>query len=247
MATAFLAILISQSKAYFLRNWLLAFILFELLKLYSQVHVYRAVRESELYLTGVSLRLRLFSFAVDNACFLWFLYGNVLYYTANEDTEMGLMFSTMFCAILIYGYTYMIKYTVEFVVVCCVMPIWVCISYRYAPVASSPGLSQAQIAVLPRGAADAPMAEDCAICLLSYEIRDQVTYLPCDPRHHFHSRCIEPWLLQYSKCPICNAQITADSIKGCRPYRELVEFVRQKDEEAGLTMVRHEGSESGES
>lgn len=126
--TALIAIIISQSKAYYLRNWLLAFILFELLKLYAQVHVYRAVRENELYLIGVSLRVRLFSFAVDNCCFLWFLYGNVLYYTANEDTEMGFMFSAMFCAILIYGYTYMLKYTVEFVVVCCMVPIWSCLS-----------------------------------------------------------------------------------------------------------------------
>ncbi len=78
------------------------------------------------------------------------------------------------------------------------------------------------------------LEKDCAICLLPFSINDQLTYLPCDPRHHFHSNCIEPWLMQDSKCPICNTRITATEIKQCKSYEEITEFVRQKDlEECG--------------
>ena len=111
-----MAILISQEKAYNLRNWLFAFILFELLKLYAQLNVYRAVRENELYLTGVSLRVRLFAFAVDNACFVWFLYGNVLYYTANAHSDIGNIIRNnafrirIFCRILRHTYLWIHLY-----------------------------------------------------------------------------------------------------------------------------------------
>src|ERR1035437_7877775 len=89
--------------------------------------------------------------------------------------------------------------------------------------------------MLPRGRYEPVpskvLEKDCAICLIPYVKSDQITYLPCDPRHNFHSRCIEPWLMQDSKCPICNARITGDDIKQCKSYEEMKEFVRQKDEE----------------
>ena len=78
------------------------------------------------------------------------------------------------------------------------------------------------------------LKKECAICLLPFERRQQITYLPCDPRHHFHSNCVEPWLIQDSKCPICNTRVTPESIKQCKPYKEITEFVRKKDAEYAL-------------
>ena len=34
---------------------------------------------------------------------------------------------------------------------------------------------------------------ECSICMVDYETTDQVTPLPCDKRHYFHSECIERW------------------------------------------------------
>ena len=121
--------MICDSGVYQLRNWLIIFIICELVKLYAQLHLRRAVRENELYLTGVSLKVRLLGFAVDNVCFIWLLYGNVLYYNAPPQCEIGFVFSSMFCSILIYGYSCMIKFAFEFVVVFCVVPIWSFICY----------------------------------------------------------------------------------------------------------------------
>ena len=44
-------------------------------------------------------------------------------------------------------------------------------------------------------------SEKCLICLENYIENNQVLYLPCS--HLFHSFCILRWLLENSKCPIC--------------------------------------------
>eukprot|EP01122_Echinamoeba_exundans_P003349 TRINITY_DN13465_c0_g1_i1.p1 TRINITY_DN13465_c0_g1~~TRINITY_DN13465_c0_g1_i1.p1 ORF type:complete len:331 (-),score=56.62 TRINITY_DN13465_c0_g1_i1:39-1031(-) len=50
-------------------------------------------------------------------------------------------------------------------------------------------------------------AEDaqCAICLSTYEASDKIRYLPC--KHHFHSGCIDEWLLKNKTCPFCKRAI----------------------------------------
>lgn len=35
--------------------------------------------------------------------------------------------------------------------------------------------------------------DECAICLMSFGDNDDVTPLPCDIRHYFHTSCIEDW------------------------------------------------------
>ena len=106
-------------------------IICELVKVYALMLLRRAVRESEIYFTGVPLRVRLFGFAVDNVCFIWFFYGNVLYYYSPNQYDPGFVFNSLFCAILIYGYSCMVKFVFEFVVVFCIVPIWSFIWYLY--------------------------------------------------------------------------------------------------------------------
>lgn len=45
----------------------------------------------------------------------------------------------------------------------------------------------------------------CAICLSSYESTEKIRYLPC--KHHFHSTCIDEWLLKNKTCPFCKRAI----------------------------------------
>ena len=89
--------------------------------------------------------------------------------------------------------------------------------------------------VLPKGYYEAEgrkRTRICVICLEKYKDKDDITFLPCDPRHHFHSNCIEMWLLNHAKCPVCNIEITMEAAKSCKRYVELVDFVKQKDEES---------------
>ncbi len=41
----------------------------------------------------------------------------------------------------------------------------------------------------------------CAICLVNYNKGDKVFVLGCS--HHFHTSCIEQWLLKKAQCPAC--------------------------------------------
>ncbi len=47
--------------------------------------------------------------------------------------------------------------------------------------------------------------QTCSICLYAFEAGDEARRLPCF--HVFHSSCIDPWLGQNAKCPICMHEV----------------------------------------
>jgi len=47
--------------------------------------------------------------------------------------------------------------------------------------------------------------EKCTICLSEYEQSDHVRRLPC--MHLFHIECVDRWLIQSKRCPICRIDI----------------------------------------
>ena len=48
----------------------------------------------------------------------------------------------------------------------------------------------------------------CIICMAEYEAEDDVTPLECDPRHYFHTDCIQDWIKQgKNSCPVCRVPI----------------------------------------
>ncbi len=47
--------------------------------------------------------------------------------------------------------------------------------------------------------------QTCSICLSTFEAGDEARRLPCF--HVFHSSCIDPWLGQNAKCPICMHEV----------------------------------------
>ena len=53
----------------------------------------------------------------------------------------------------------------------------------------------------------------CSICFLEYGENDEITPLPCDDRHFFHTQCIEDWLKANNSCPICRKPINQEAIK----------------------------------
>jgi hypothetical protein len=52
--------------------------------------------------------------------------------------------------------------------------------------------------------------ETCPICIVDFEIGDDLRVLPCPGKHRFHQHCVDPWLLELSSsCPICREDFAA--------------------------------------
>ena len=49
---------------------------------------------------------------------------------------------------------------------------------------------------------------ECAICLMNFTEHCDITPLPCDARHYFHTYCISSWIKQNNICPLCKKEIT---------------------------------------
>ncbi len=47
--------------------------------------------------------------------------------------------------------------------------------------------------------------KSCSICLDDFVVGDKIMYLPCF--HYYHSKCIEKWMQNSDKCPLCNNEI----------------------------------------
>lgn len=64
-----------------------------------------------------------------------------------------------------------------------------------------------------------------------FKEKTEVAYLPCDPRHNFHLECIKTWFANTLNCPVCKTNITLETAQTTRKYYELIDFIKQKDEE----------------
>ena len=47
--------------------------------------------------------------------------------------------------------------------------------------------------------------KNCSICLEDFVVGDKIIYLPCF--HYYHSKCIDTWVKNSDKCPLCNNEI----------------------------------------
>lgn len=57
-----------------------------------------------------------------------------------------------------------------------------------------------------------PQEEPCAICLDDLQKAKRARQLPCG--HIFHSRCVDPWVIQRHTCPLCVASVLSHSSNG---------------------------------
>jgi hypothetical protein len=46
----------------------------------------------------------------------------------------------------------------------------------------------------------------CPICLVEYEVGDDIRCLPC--KHEFHKSCVDPWLANNASCPACRHSLS---------------------------------------
>ena len=79
-------------------------------------------------------------------------------------------------------------------------------------VASSRGLSPAELSALPVGSVGGPTGPalegvECSICLEPFSDGEDVTVLRCD--HSFHAQCLKTWARKSGACPCCRDSIVA--------------------------------------
>ena len=53
---------------------------------------------------------------------------------------------------------------------------------------------------------------ECAICTVEFTNDDEITPLPCNTNHYFHTECIEQWMKQKTECPMCRAKIDLEAL-----------------------------------
>ena len=63
----------------------------------------------------------------------------------------------------------------------------------------------------------------CTICMVNFKnATSYITYLPCDARHYFHTKCVRSWLLSKEQtCPLCKVPV---NFKKSIEYDQVTEY-----------------------
>lgn len=148
--------------------------------------------------------------------FAWLIYGNILYYSRQNDClhiKQTRLLSHLMLAYLYVGYI-QIGYALSYVYVIphAIMKWWSLASRRAQFRAQIQQISQ----TLARKDYD-PIVHKfetvCAICLDEFDKTATVTTLECHTKHIFHSQCLDRWILQeHNTCPVCRDEIIPAAI-----------------------------------
>eukprot|EP01023_Acetabularia_acetabulum_P047452 TRINITY_DN4999_c0_g1_i1.p1 TRINITY_DN4999_c0_g1~~TRINITY_DN4999_c0_g1_i1.p1 ORF type:complete len:257 (-),score=29.57 TRINITY_DN4999_c0_g1_i1:208-918(-) len=57
-------------------------------------------------------------------------------------------------------------------------------------------------------------SEECTVCRMEYESRQELIKLPCG--HYYHSQCIRRWLESNKICPVCQKEVSVQQKRGSR-------------------------------
>ena len=142
----------------------------------------------------------------------WLIYGNILFFSKDNNcnkVEDSKMLYSMMLILLIFGYFQMAVYLLIIIL----LPI---IIYQQRHQNRGPNdISEQAIPEVLKSLTKLKFNQDqftkenqCSICFLEYNADDDVTQLICDPKHYFHSDCIEDWIKHgKNSCPLCRQPI----------------------------------------
>ena len=60
--------------------------------------------------------------------------------------------------------------------------------------------------------ADVEEDKSCCICLLDYNVGEDLRKVPCGGEHLFHEDCLFAWLQTKKTCPMCREELKLDNI-----------------------------------
>lgn len=52
--------------------------------------------------------------------------------------------------------------------------------------------------------------KECVICMIDYKDTDDITELPCNEKHFFHTSCVEVLVRKKPECPLCRSPLHLD-------------------------------------
>ncbi len=196
-----------------LREWLMVFsVLYFTRSIFPLAKVYVSR-----YLPEYRLTYDVGAFAVANGLMIcWMVYGFDIYFSDSNDCDnvsSTSFFSAIMFVILFIGYFICFVY----LMIACTVPCLYCMIREQAEQnrLQAGGVREAQVpmvlASLSKTNYNAETFQHethCIICLVDYEESDMVTKLRCDPRHYFHTHCLESWVKSGNNiCPYCRSPI----------------------------------------
>ena len=69
--------------------------------------------------------------------------------------------------------------------------------------------------------------KECIICRVEFDAESQITPLPCNIKHYFHTECVTEWLRTKQECPLCRHKITTQELES---FQQEVERLLQNEE-----------------
>ena len=143
--------------------------------------------------------------------FAWLLYGNIIYFSKQNDCVRHR--ETRLQAYVALAYIYVgyiqIGYALSYAYV---LPLAI---KKWCTLKSRERSFRHQIKLISQTLARRdydPQLHNyetmCAICLEDFNKKSQVTTLECHTKHIFHSKCLDRWIRQeHNTCPVCREQI----------------------------------------
>lgn len=151
----------------------------------------------------------------------FYISANVGYYDERVSTGCEKLLTNAFIVIII-GYIEMLKCCTIGLFLCIFIPMFIYYSRRNAQPQWIPAAPQFVQNLYKQKFTDfsrthqagvTDQDKSCAICFVEYGENDDITPLPCDDRHFFHTECIEGWLKSNNSCPMCRVPITQAAIE----------------------------------
>lgn len=156
--------------------------------------------------------------------FAWLIYGNILYYSKNNDCMR--LKPTRLLAYVCLGYLYVgyiqIGYALSYAYIIphALTKWWTLKSRSRAFQNQIDSISQ----TLARKDYD-PVVHKyetmCPICLEEFNKNSVVTTLECHTKHIFHSVCLDAWIVaEHNTCPVCRDVIFPDRMQADQYHRD---------------------------
>jgi len=193
-----------------LREWAVVQAVLQTVMLTLSLHILRKLPSAEDTPEVQEQRIRsifvfyVFDRLLDFVWFGWFVLGMGWTFSASCESTAPHLYKLCFTMIVI---QFCLIFIIVFFIFCCCL----CIILRVQmPSAAPEGATRRMLAALRRekfkeNSTIPHESANCGICLSEYQYGEELRTLPC--KHHFHTECVDKWLVLHKSCPFCKRVI----------------------------------------